>query len=467
LHQEFFGMIDNRIGHGAILILALTAAGILLATPSRVLAQETAAGVYVDAQGVMHKRLVADPTGTLMRQQIAAAKAALNPDVLRFSKMRKVSLNRLEQAIIANGGAPTDEMLHLAGLLRVQYVFCYPESGDIVIAGPAEGWAANPAGRVVGITSRRPTLKLEDLVVALRAFPPGEKGAGVIGCSIDPTEEGLAAMQDYLNRVGSRLPGPPNAVVANQIAAGLQNALGLQNVTVNGVSPKTHFAQVMVEADYRMKLIGIGLEQPPVRLASYVQLANPSQVARNAMQRWYFTPDYECVRVSQDGLAMQLVGDGVKLIGEDELVRADGTRGATGSRNAASQMFVTGFTKRYPELAERSPVYAELRNLIDLSIAAAFTQKHGYYSKANWNMPFLGSEEKYAVQRYDAPKKVGTAVNAVFKHSRLMTPIGGGVQILANRALESGNLLSDEKGEVARTHDALKVELAQGRWWWD
>ena len=40
--------------------------------------------------------------------------------------------------------------------------------------------------------------------------------------------------------------------------------------------PKTHFAQVLVEADYRMKLIGIGLEQPPVRMVSYVDRANPA-----------------------------------------------------------------------------------------------------------------------------------------------------------------------------------------------
>ena len=37
-------------------------------------------------------------------------------------------------------------------------------------------------------------------------------------------------------------------------------------------------------------------------------------------------PDYQCVRVSEDKLAMELVGDGVKLVGEDELVSASGER---------------------------------------------------------------------------------------------------------------------------------------------
>ena len=42
---------------------------------------------------------------------------------------------------------------------------------------------------------------------------------------------------------------------------------------------------MLVEADYRMKLIGIGLEKLPVRLQSYVERANPSAVAANAMER--------------------------------------------------------------------------------------------------------------------------------------------------------------------------------------
>ncbi|MEZ6070226.1 MAG: DUF1598 domain-containing protein [Pirellulales bacterium] len=153
----------------------------------------------------------------------------------------------------------------------------------------------------------------------------GSKGGGskhVIGCSIDPTQEGLARMQAFLRQVG--VTATPNDT--DRIVNGLRESLGLQNVSILGVSANTHFAQVMVEADYRMKLIGIGLEQPPIRMASYVQTAQPADVSRNAMQRWYFVPDYECVRVSDDGLAMELVGDGVKLVSDDEVVTGDGVR---------------------------------------------------------------------------------------------------------------------------------------------
>jgi hypothetical protein len=252
------------------------------------------------------------------------------------------------------------------------------------------------------------------------------------------------------------------------LVEGLRVSIGMQKVSVHGVSPKTHFAQVLVEADYRMKLIGIGEERPPVRLVSFIERASPSHVARNALLRWYFIPDYHCVRTSEDGLGMELVGDGVKLVGEDEMVSGGGERRQTAGRsNPASQAFVTSFTKSYPVLAERSPVYAELRNLIDLSVVAAFVQKQDYYGKAGWKMELLGSEQQFPVETYNPPKQVESVVTAVRKGSQLMTPIAGGVQIDALMAIKPENVLPDEAGGVAKRHGQLKSELAPGQWWWD
>ena len=44
----------------------------------------------------------------------------------------------------------TEDMFNLAGLQKIEYVFFYPETGDIVIAGPAEGWTLGSDGAVVG-----------------------------------------------------------------------------------------------------------------------------------------------------------------------------------------------------------------------------------------------------------------------------------------------------------------------------
>src|SRR5687767_1410844 len=145
------------------------------------------AGVVVSPEGVLRIKQFTDKTGQLTRTRIAEAKARLGGDLAKISEVRKVSLNRLEAAIserAARGESPTDEMKYLAGLTQIQYVFFYPDSNDIVIAGPAEGFFPDPSGRVLGINSGRAILELQDLVAALRAFPPEGKQTNVISVSI-------------------------------------------------------------------------------------------------------------------------------------------------------------------------------------------------------------------------------------------------------------------------------------------
>lgn len=425
------------------------------------------AGVVVSPDGVLRVKQFGDKTGQLTKMRVAEARAKLGANLAKPSELRKISLNRLEAAVadqLARNAQPTDEMKYLAGLTRLQYVFYYPETKDIVIAGPAEGFIADPSGRMVGMNTGRAILELQDLVAALRAYPPAGDVTHVISVSIDPTQEGLKQMQEWLVSISGRVrPGDAQAIVE-----GLKEKLGLHKVTVGGISPQTHYAQVLVEADYRMKLIGIGIEQPAVKMVTYVGRASPSDVSRNALQRWFFTPNYDCVRVSDDLLAMELVGQGVKLIGENELVQADGSRAAAAGGNRASEAFCQSFTAQYPQIAARTPVYAQLRNLIDMAVASAFIQKQDYYGQSEWKMDVFGDENKFPIETYEAPKTVETACTAIWKGNRLMTPVGGGVHIEPTKAIQSHNMLEDADGAVKQAREQIKLDgLAKGQWWWD
>jgi hypothetical protein len=354
-------------------------------------------------------------------------------------------------------------MLYLAGLTSLEYVFFYPESGDIVIAGPAEPFAEGFTGHIVGTQTGKPVLALEDLVTALRCFPPSGEKTKVIGVSIDPTKEGLERMNKFLRSLSGRSIQPNDGYA---IANGLKQNLGMQTVSIRGVPATTHFARVLVEADYRMKLIGIGLERPAVAIRSYAERAAGKG---GALQRWYFVPDYAAVQVSEDGNAMWLDGPGVKLVGAEELVKADGSREAkAGAVNKASKQFTDEFTAKYGKLAEVSPVYAQLRNLIDLSIAAAYIQDSDFYTQSNWNLGVLADESKVSVETYSAPQQVEPAVNAFMANGVLTTPIGGGVNIQARQALQEENKKVDSTGKLKQEQTSATVEgLAAGQWWWD
>ena len=456
----------NSIKRLGALLLAAT---VSLTTLPSVLAQDInfgspIAGIDVDATGVLKVKQF-DPR--LAQQRLAAARAQADANVMQPSDLRMVSLNRLEAAIqdqLAAGRPLTDEMRALAGLTAVQYVFYYPETKDIVVAGPAEGFVADPSERFIGIQTGRPAVLLEDLVTALRAYAPGDQATPVISVSIDPTQEGLQRMNQFLASVRGRVR-PSDA---QRLASGLKQNLGLQTVTFKGIPTSTHFARVLVEADYRMKLVGIGLEQLPVPVKSYVARANPNTVAANAMERWYFQPNYDGIAVSEDGLAMKIKERGVQLVGENERVAAGGRRTASRRENKASQAFCREFSEKFPVIAQRVRIYAELRQLIDVAIAAAYIQQQDFYGQAEWAMPVLMDESKVEVETYTAPEQVETAVNAIWRGNTLMTPLGGGVHMQPKLALNRDNLVVDTAGDNNRVkQSAGPSNLAEGQWWWD
>ena len=212
-----------------------------------------------------------------MHERIASARATLGPKLTAFSKLRKISLNRLEQVIVAHQGTLTDEMRYLAGLQRVRYVFYYPDSKDIVLAGPAEGWATDLAGRIVGST--RPARRRSCRTWSWPCERSRRRQATASDDRLlDRSDAGRAwpRMQQFLRNVGSQADSNANR---SRSSAACATASGLQIMTHRRRFAETHFAQVMVEADYRMKLIGIGLETPPVKMVSYVDRAEPARGA--------------------------------------------------------------------------------------------------------------------------------------------------------------------------------------------
>ena len=431
-------------------------------------------GISIDADGTLAARTFKEFDGRLLRERLAAAKAAGPGDIWAESKLRKVSLVRLEAAVraeLAAGRQPDDAMRHLAGLTRLSYVFCYPPAagvpGDIVIAGPAEPFALDPAGRAVALHSGRPVLELADLAVALRAFPPRGKDRPFLGCTIDPPADGLAKLVEFQKTVPRTVRQDQRDAAAARIADGVAKSLGLANIRVFGISERTHFAHVLVEADYRMKRIAIGAEPPPIKMTTFIAALDSPQ--QGLLQRWWFTPDYQCVRLSADALAAELVGQGVQLQAEDKLIGADGSLASAGGGrpNKASELFTVAFTKKYPEIAAASQVYAQLRALIDLAVAAALIRRHDYYGRAGWTAEIWRDERQFSVETLAAPKQVPCVVNSLWKGSRLLTPAGGGISIRPDEALSEENLLPDEKSAVAHERLQLVRPAEAARWWWD
>jgi len=440
------------------------AALVTLGSAGQTFGQLSPAGVMVDADGILRNRTVADPSGQLNRMRANQAIASMNRDLATPSELRKVSLARLQsemQRLLDAGQPIPPDMLYLAGLTRVTHVFCYPESGDIVLAGPAEGFFEDQSGYIRGVHSGQATMHLQDLLAALRAFPQSGRGQSVIACSIDPTPEGLARMQQFQSNVNFTSPAQ-----IPQIAEGVRQSLGMQTVRVQGVPDTTHFAHVMVEADYRMKLIGLGLQRIQGVTAYVDRLRGGSN---NALVRWFFAPRYEAIQVAENELAATLVGAGVELMTENEIVDQFGNRqAARKNANQASVAFCSSFTKNFDKIALADPIFGELRNVMDLAVLAAFIQSRDFYGLSGLTLDLLASEDKLSITVMPAVKQVESVVTALYKNGQLITPVSGGVLVKPLEEIRESAISVDTSGKTEQLRDKVDFSnLTPNQWWWD
>ncbi len=418
-------------------------------------------GIAIDAAGVVSPAFAKETTARLnQRRQEALAAEHLSADVNVSSPLRKVSLVRLEKMsrefADQNKHVPI-EMQFLAGLQRIDYVFVYPETGDIVIAGPAEGFAPNVIGRVLGTSTGRPPLRLDDLIVALRTVP----NASLIGCSIDPTQQGLVQFNNYLKRNSF---ATTTAVIQRRFRE-MAQAMGNQDVSVFGVPANSHYASVLVEADYRMKLMSVGLERPKIsKWKSHLQLIG---TGGNTLQRWWFTPLYDAFKQSQDGNAFQISGQRVQLMSQSEQVSASGKRSAATMQAQSIEKFAKQFTERYEDVAEVSPIFAELQNIIDLAILAALFEKEQLPQKVDWSMELFLDEARAPLAKGHSPSKVESVCNYRKAGRSIIGLVGGGVTISANRLLRQVEFIREGNRELEGSVRDSVPPAELHTWWWD
>ena len=370
-----------------------------------------ATGVYIDPDGTLQKAVRTASDDELSKLRRAVALRSQGDEVNRSSALRKISLPRLEKQLelrAAAGKGPTVEMGLLAGLRRIEYVFVYPETGDLVIAGPAGPWRLDDENRFLSMETNEPIVRLDDLIVVLRQMTSA--GASTFGCLIVPTQEGLARVKAFAEESARE---PLKRGTRKTWVGQVREKLGKQNMEVYGIDPRTRVASVMLEADYRMKLVGMGLERGVPGVKSYLQLVREYETSQATLSvlRWWFTLNYDSVTATESRDAFALRGQGAQVLSENEMLKADGRRIHTGESDALNRMFAASFTRHFKELCQRYPVYAELRNICDLALVGALIRREGLADTVEWPMAYFGDEKRCPVRLGPMPQTVDSVVN--------------------------------------------------------
>jgi len=414
-------------------------------------------GVAVDASGAIEQAEERDVAA--LRDARRAALDGLAGDINQPSELRKISLRRLDAllALHASQNKPlTPDMLYLAGLQRVDYVFAYPELNDLVLAGPAEGWTVDNAGNVVGGNSGAAVLQLIDLIAALRTSDKLLTGE-MISCSIDPTPAGLQRFARIMR--GGR--ASPSA----QLLRRMEQAVGPQTITLTGVSPESHFAQVLVAADWQMKRLGMGLAAPPVDgLTSYLELLKdkPGVTPRNAMPRWWIAYGQQPVQRDPEGLGWRISRPGIQVRTAAGRLEADGRIETPIESDRIAKQWADAMTAQYDELAIAEPVFGQLRGCMDLALVTAVLASGDLLTHVGLELPMLLDGARLQLAAHHVPKTVASQASALRRSRGWVVSISGGVELDVASAVNAADVQAEVRD--ARMHASPNDANS---WWWD
>jgi hypothetical protein len=388
--------------------------------------QNSVGGVSITATGELDLA-----KGTTLAKMVKIRRELLNSAPAGLSEkiaLRKVSLRKLQAELEAHyKQIPipplSDTLQYLGGLQRIKYVFVYPEQNDIVLVGPGEGWKINDQGVTVGVTTGRPVLLLDDLLVSLRAASNPRNGT--ISCSIDPTAEGLQKLRTYIGKQRRFTPA---------VIKGIEMALGPQTISVNGLRGDEHFTRTIVAADFQMKRLAMGFEKSPIDgMPDFMTLIKSSPKGlSNMMPRWWLTTNYEPFLQDKEGLAWELRGQGVKVESEEDFLKKDGTRKRGVAANPSAKKWAAAMTANYDKLSQKISVFAELRNCMDLAVVSALIIKQDMPGKAGLPLNFLLNEKDLMyTDVFNPPKKVASKARMIRKGRGWLITASGGVTINA------------------------------------
>lgn len=420
-------------------------------------------GVFIDAKGLLNDATKMTPEERIRVFREQPVRPTSEAVAVGHSA-RRLSLKRLEASVRQHREARTPvpaESQFLAGLVGIDFLIFDLDQQDVILIGPAEDWKRSETGEVVGAQTGRPILQLDDFIEALRFAFAETPIAPFIGCSIDPTPDGLQNHAKFLRGLKgmnrSRLP---------QIFAGMEQAMGMQQIRVFGVRPDSRFAMKLVAADYRLKRIAMGHDPAPVRgFTNFLDLkARKFKGGPQPQHRWWLVPEFAAIHHSPDGLAFEFVGAGLK-------VQTAPTSAGAASASATAKQFSQTTTKLLPQIAKKLPIFAEVQNLALLSVVAELIAQKAFDPKTapqTWEANYFLDSNKCQTPTVATPKTVPSiSTYRLVKNRHWIISVSGGVEIQPTKLAATDRQSGSPSAKLKSARSTLKTPPDAKVWWWD
>jgi hypothetical protein len=183
--------------------------------------------------------------------------------------------------------------------------------------------------------------------------------------------------------------------------------------------------------------------------------------------RWWFALKYDDILRSENRDAFQLVGQGARVLSENEMLAEQGQRVHTGASDPLNRQFADSFTAHFAELATKYPVYGELRNIFDLAMAVALIHTEGLIEKAGWKPTLMVRSDKLRLPQSSVPREVETVIShRVINKRFVVAGVSGGVMVAPADVLRDTRA-TESSGKIIERKKPAPQDLKATAWWWD
>ncbi len=420
-------------------------------------------GVWIDTKGVMHRDGKAVAKSRF--KAVDATQPALNRKLGKLQEtepLRWVSLTEIDQLVIdpekrSQLASPAGVMV--GGLARIDYLHWDGVDKQWYVGGPAGGFMLNEDGMLYQKESKLPPVLLEDL---LTLAPVVLSGSGAFGCTIDPSETGLAEANQMLQDPKSidLLRKNPNS-----FAEALGAKVGPQKLSLINLPEGCSTGLALLVADEHMKRVALEQVEQNVKVISYWKaLAGQKSTSASTMVRWWFALAEQPVAKLNDSAAgcvdYMFDRSTVRVLSQAEWMQANGKRFEMQERDAAADMFAESFTANFEALQREHLVYGRLRQIFDWSVVLEVVRRESG-SDPEKSLSGLRSWNNQIEQ----PAPLGTVDSLVavkqLNNKSVSAVVSGGV-LIETRKANFNRRASSQPGEDAKqlhVNESFRLQL--------
>jgi autotransporter adhesin len=149
---------------------------------------------------------------------------------------------------------------------------------------------------------------------------------------------------------------------------------------------------------------------------------------------------------------------------EQDIVQADGTVKGAGKQDQLAGQWAQKMTDSFAELSKEISVFADLQNLMDLSVLATLINEEKLDDAADLDLTVLkGQQGAVQLTSYTIPKVVDPQCSFVRGRTGWTVTASGGVEINAHEVIRN----QAANDEIASVRTSSLAANDTDLWWWN